>query len=109
MEHCVDHSEAPSFILSGTGNMGLPHHHSTAYPVLLFSWVCGCPGTFTTWGTMWDSQVEHKVLRSGRGEAALPEESLVTLRPHPSSDCSSISGRCFFLLVSHRDVLYPTF
>lgn len=49
---------------------------------LLLSWVCGYPGTFPTWGTVWNSQVERRVLSPGRGEASEPKQSLVTLPLH---------------------------
>ena len=39
MELYVGHSEALSFILSGTGNTRFPHHHCTACLVLHLSFL----------------------------------------------------------------------
>ena len=95
IERCVGHSEAPSFMLAG-GKHGVSPL-SPLCTLLLLPWVCGYPGTFPTWGTVWNSQVEHRVLSPGRGEASEPPHSPSA---YPFSDSSSVSGKCFPLLVS---------
>ena len=78
IERCVSQSETPSFMLAGRKHGVSPlSPHCTS---LLLSWVCGYPGTFPTWGTVWNSQVERRVMSPGRGEASERKQSLVT---HP--------------------------
>lgn len=85
----------PQLYASGMETWGFPT--LTACTLLLLPWVCGYPGTFPTWGTVWNSQVEHRVLSPGRGEASEPRHSPSA---YPFSDSSSVSGKYFPLLVS---------
>ena len=70
----------PSFMLAGRKHGVSPRSpHCTS---LLLSWVCGDPGTFPTWGTVWNSRLERRVPSPGRNEASEPKQSIVTLPLH---------------------------